>query len=263
MTFEVGFLMADAASIRSDAGSVGHEVAWILKSRCFDKIGLMKNSILLIRHAQSANNALPESQRVPDPGLTELGHQQARSLADGIKRFPVAQLYCSPFRRSLDTTRPCSEALKLPVTVQSDIYEQGGCYSGHVHGQLRGAPGMNRAELQKDYLGWEICETIGSEGWNHGRDYETEHQAKHRAERVASRLTNGWLPAFPGEMAALVIHADFKRILLMALLGTDRWDEHWQAIYNTSITHLERVGNKWQLAEWNSVTHLTPDLISD
>ncbi|MDX1928437.1 MAG: histidine phosphatase family protein [Pirellulaceae bacterium] len=223
----------------------------------------MKNSILLIRHAQSANNALPESQRVPDPGLTDLGHRQAQRLAEGIKQFPVSQLYCSPFRRSLDTTRPCSDALKLTPTVDSDIYEQGGCYSGHIPGQLRGAPGMNRAELQRDYPEWQICSTIGEQGWNHGREYETEHQAIQRAERVAHRLTTRWLAEFPGEVAALVIHADFKRILLMALLGTDRWDEHWQPIYNTAVTHLERDGNRWQLAQWNSVTHLTPELISD
>ncbi len=223
----------------------------------------MNTSILLIRHAQSANNALPESQRVPDPGLTELGQQQAKHLAAGIERYPVSHLYCSPFRRSLDTVRPCSESLKLPVTVQSDIYEQGGCYSGHIRGQLRGAPGMNRAELQTSYPGWEICDTIGADGWNHGREYETEQQAQQRAQSVANRLTEIWLQEFPGELAALVIHADFKRILLIALLGTDDWDDYWQPIYNTSITHLERVGNQWRLAEWNSVAHLTPDLISD
>ena len=223
----------------------------------------MNNSILLIRHAQSANNALPESQRVSDPGLTELGQQQALGLAAGINRFPVSQLFCSPFRRSLETTRPISKTLKLIPTVHSDIYEQGGCYSGHVPGQLKGAAGMNRVELEQGYPGWEVCETIGPRGWNHGRDYETHSQAQHRAQRVADRLTNRWLPEFPGEMAALVIHADFKRILLIALLGTDRWDDHWQPIYNTSITYLQRVGNQWQLVEWNSVLHLAPELISD
>jgi 2,3-bisphosphoglycerate-dependent phosphoglycerate mutase len=223
----------------------------------------MKNSILLIRHAQSGNNALPESQRVPDPGLTELGKQQARRLADGIKRFRVSQLYCSPFRRSLETTFPISEALNLTPVVHSDIYEQGGCYSGYVPGQLRGEPGMNRAELQGNYPGWEICETIGVLGWNHGREYESERHAKHRAERVANRLTNRWVPEFPGEMAALVIHADFKRILMIALLGTDRWPDHWQPIYNTAISHLQRVDDQWRLVEWNSAEHLTPELLSD
>lgn len=223
----------------------------------------MNNSILLIRHGQSENNALSESQRVPDPGLTELGHRQARRLADAIRRFPVTQLYCSPFRRALETTRPCSETLGLSPAVRSDIYEQGGCYSGHIPGQLRGAAGMDRSELNAKYSGWEICETIGANGWNHGREYETELQARHRAERVANQLTNRWMADFPAHVAALIIHADFERLLLTALLGTDRWPDHWQPIYNTSITHLKRIGHQWELLEWNSVLHLSPDLISD
>ncbi len=70
-------------------------------------------SILLIRHAQSANNALPESQRVPDPGLTELGKQQAERLTAICSRYKITELYCSPFRRSLDTTRPISNCTGL------------------------------------------------------------------------------------------------------------------------------------------------------
>jgi 2,3-bisphosphoglycerate-dependent phosphoglycerate mutase len=200
---------------------------------------------------------------VPDPGLTDLGHQQACLLAGGISRFPITQLFCSPFRRSLDTTRPVAEKLNLLPRIQSDIYEQGGCYSGHEPGKLRGVPGMNRAELEAGYPGWEVSESIGPLGWNHGRDYETEQQVQHRAARVASQLTDRWMPEFPGAMAALVIHADFKRILLLALLGTDRWTDHWQPIYNTAISHLQRVGNQWQMVEWNSVLHLPPNLLSD
>lgn len=223
----------------------------------------MTNSLLLIRHAQSENNALPESQRVPDPGLTDLGQRQARQLADALKRFPIIQLTCSPFRRALETTRPCSETLNLIPSVRADIFEQGGCYSGYMQGQLRGAPGMDRDGLTTQYPGWAICETIGPMGWNHGREYETEHQARHRAERVANQLTNRWISEYPAQMAAMVIHADFKRLLLVALLGTDRWTDHWQPIYNTSITHLTRDGNHWQLVEWNSVEHLSQELISD
>jgi 2,3-bisphosphoglycerate-dependent phosphoglycerate mutase len=151
----------------------------------------------------------------------------------------------------------------LTPSIDSDIYEQGGCYSGYIPGQLRGSPGMNREELQRDYPNWEVCQTIGAQGWNYGREYESEHQAMRRAEKVADRLTNRWLSGFPGQMAALVIHADFKRILLIAMLGTDRWKDHGQPIYNTAVTHVERIGDRWQLADWNSVSHLTPELISD
>ncbi len=220
------------------------------------------NSLLLIRHAQSANNALPESQRVPDPGLTELGHRQAQKLAAGINRFRITQLFCSPFRRSLDTTRPVSEVTKLVPRIHAEIYEQGGCYSGHEAGKLLGSPGMNRVELETSYPGWAICETIGPHGWNHGRHYESELEVEQRARRVALWLSSQWLQESPAEMAALVIHADFKRILLEVLLGTSRWTDHSQPIYNTAVTHLQHVDNKWQLVEWNSTQHLTPDLRS-
>ncbi len=223
----------------------------------------MNNSLLLIRHAQSANNALPESQRVPDPGLTELGHRQADLLADGISRYPVTQIFCSPFRRSLDTTKPVSQVTKLVPKIHAEIYEQGGCYSGHEVGKLLGAPGMNRMELEASYPGWTICETIGANGWNHGRSYETELKVEQRAMRVSTWLSKQWLQESPASMAAMVIHADFKRILLEALLGTSRWTNHWQPIYNTAITHLQHEDDRWQLVEWNSVQHLPPDLRSD
>ncbi len=132
----------------------------------------LKKSILLIRHAQSANNALPESQRVPDPSLTELGRQQAQRLADGLSRWPISQLYCSPFRRSLDTTMPASVRLGIRPTIKADIYEQGGCYSGYEHGKLCGEPGMCCHQLATDYPDWEIDPQIGPDGWNAGREYE-------------------------------------------------------------------------------------------
>jgi len=223
----------------------------------------MMNSLLLIRHAQSANNALPESKRVPDPGLTELGYRQAMLLGEGITRFPVTQLFCSPFRRSLDTARPVSEVTKLVPKIHSEIYEQGGCYSGHEVGKLLGSPGMNRVELESGYPGWAICETIGPNGWNHGRVYESELEVEQRANRVAAWLSSQWLQESPAAMAALVIHADFKRVLLETLLGTSRWTNHWQPIYNTAISHLQHVDDKWQLVEWNLIQHLTPDLRSD
>lgn len=223
----------------------------------------MTNSILLIRHAQSANNALPESQRVPDPGLTELGTRQAELLAQGISRFPVTQLFCSPFRRSLDTARPVSEATKLIPRIHSEIYEQGGCYSGYEAGKLLGSPGMNRMELQTGYPGWVICETIGANGWNHGRNYETELEVQQRASRVSQWLSSQWIEQSPDAMAALVIHADFKRVLLETMLATSTWQDHCQPIYNTAITHLKRNGDRWELVEWNSTLHLTNDLRSD
>ncbi len=220
----------------------------------------MKKTILLIRHAQSANNSLPECERVPDPGLTELGHQQAQRLADALSKFPVSQIYCSPFRRSLDTALPASEMLNIKPSINAHIYEQGGCYSGFEPGQVRGEPGMNRAQLQDAYPGWHIDDSIGPGGWNVNREYESDSECQQRAGRVASWLTKQWSPTSSDHMAAFVIHADFKRVLIGELLETDRWPDHWQPLWNTGLSQLVFDGSQWQLLKWNLVSHLSPEL---
>ncbi len=225
------------------------------------------NSILLIRHAQSANNALPESQRVPDPGITPLGMQQAHRLGQNAHKLRVTELFCSPFRRSLETTRPIAQQTKLTPFVHADIYEQGGCYSGHLPGQEKGCPGMGRTELESAYPGWKLDPSISDLGWNHGRDYESDKAVRIRARRVERWLAESVSAVsarntLADRVLALVIHADFKRVLMEAMLDSDLWPQSHQPIWNTSVSHLILSGDRWQLIDWNNVDHLDPDLLT-
>ena len=221
----------------------------------------MKKSILLIRHAQSANNASPEEERVPDPELTPLGQQQAELLAEGLSKYrlPISELYCSPFRRSLDTTLPVSRQLNLRPTIRADIYEQGGCYSGYSLGK-RGEPGMCCHTLAQLYPDWTIDPRIGPRGWNADRDFESFHEVQQRARGVNEWLTGQWRPVEQGTLAALVIHADFKRVLLMELLDVGDWPGSDSPIWNTSISLVQHDAGRWQLLEWNSADHLPLEL---
>ena len=81
--------------------------------------------LLLIRHGQSANNAGPDHLRVPDPGLTAVGHEQSKLLAERLSAQPISQLYCSPFLRALETIRPLAETMGKRVNVRADIFEKG------------------------------------------------------------------------------------------------------------------------------------------
>lgn len=71
-------------------------------------------TLYLVRHAQSTNNAQPESQRIPDPPLTDLGEQQAQALALAIDQLSPDHLFSSPFLRTLQTTAPVAQALGSP-----------------------------------------------------------------------------------------------------------------------------------------------------
>lgn len=221
------------------------------------------SKVLLIRHAQSANNALPEELRVPDPGITELGWQQARRTAQTLADHTIRNLYCSPFLRSLETTQAIAETAQLTPIIRADIFEQGGCYSGHLPGQKKGEPGMGAKELQRRFPGWSVDARIGDSGW-WGQEYESEQQAKQRAGNVLNWIESDVVTSCDS-LDVMVIHADFKYHLLEAILGSRFMELNAQVapLYNTSMTLLDRTASSWRIVSLNSVLHLPASMLSD
>ncbi len=217
--------------------------------------------LILIRHAQSENNARPEWLRTEDPGLTELGYQQAeRLLAYRLDLFGAQLMITSPFRRALETARVLAGSGRIPVWVWRDVHEQGGCYSGYLPEQRVGRPGLTRHQIEQDYPSFVIDDSIDTEGWWGARPYETWQEAGLRARRVIDRLIGELTPFY--QSVAVVTHADFMRLLLLSLsplqLPVERISE---SILNTSVTILG-VASPAVCRVWNSVEHLPPDMWS-
>jgi 2,3-bisphosphoglycerate-dependent phosphoglycerate mutase len=214
--------------------------------------------LLLVRHAQSANNALPTELRVHDPGLTETGNLQAEHLADWLQTLPLTTLWCSPFRRSLDTTEAIRRRLSITPVVHSELFELGGCYSGYEAIGRKGEAGMGRSELLSNYPAYELDSTITDLGWWRNQPFESAADGAERARRVIL-----W---FQSELqqrsgaAAAIIHADFKRLLLQQMLHTNLPVERLGAILNASVTAVRWNGNAWRLDFFNSISHLPYEL---
>lgn len=230
--------------------------------------------LLLIRHAQSANNALDESLRVPDPGITELGKRQAACLSEWLKTYPPTTIYCSGFRRALETTLPIAQSTGIKPFVRQDIFEWGGCYEGYHSGNMRPSPGMNRAEIEEQFPGWEVDDRIGHAGWYTESIMESDAMALERSRKVAHWLREMFKDLYAANASkgtrsriALVIHADFKALLLRTLLNDkshfgERSFEHLSEVPNTSVTQLTWTGNDWRLDFWSSIGHLPGDLLT-
>ena len=88
---------------------------------CALPICWLKMPVLLIRHAQSVNNSLPEEQRTADPGLTELGREQSRRLAVRLEQWQPELLLSSAFRRTMETTRVVAAATGLTPEVWVEV----------------------------------------------------------------------------------------------------------------------------------------------
>ncbi len=211
--------------------------------------------LYLIRHAQSQNNALPEEERVEDPGLTELGQQQAEHLGGWIASLKLTRLITSPFRRTLLTTEPIRRATSLIPEVRIDLHEQGGCYSGHDFTAKLGRPGMTRREIELEFSGYRVADDIDGEGWWQSKPYETWEAARIRAARLLEATLREF--AHTDERVAYVMHADIKR-LFISQLHTDPLD----VPCNTSVTEVEFAGSSQRLKAFNQIKHLPERLVT-
>lgn len=212
--------------------------------------------LFLIRHAQSANNAKPESQRVEDPGLTEIGDRQAEALARWLPELGLTRLITSPFRRTLLTTRPAAQSTGLVPSVRVDLHEQGGCYRGYIPGQIEGRPGMNRAEIEEEFAGWQFDDPIGADGWWRSRPHESWQDANQRATRLLQRTLREF--ADSEERVAYIMHADFKSLFIQAFHPEGVTD----VPRNTSVTHVHVTAEEVRLVRYNQTEHLNADLVT-
>ena len=214
--------------------------------------------VLLIRHAQSVNNSLPEEQRSDDPGLTELGREQSRRLAARLVGWQPERLLTSAFRRTLETTAAVAEATGLQPEVVVDLHEQGGCQAGASPEVYEGRAGLTRDEIVDQFGDWVLPESIDEEGWWKCRRWERPDEAEERARRVAADLVGRF-----GDLqtkVAVVTHGMFKPILVSALLGRPFIGNEWLGdLYNTSVTQLSLSAAGVTLGSYNDTSHLVGD----
>ena len=218
-------------------------------------------TVLLIRHAQSVNNSLPEEQRSDDPGLTELGRDQARRLAARLAEWQPERLLTSAFRRTLETTSPVAQATGLTPELVVDLHEQGGCQAGPSPEVYQGCPGMTRDEIVSEFGDWTLPDSIDQDGWWKGRRWERPDEAEERARLVAGELVEQF-----GDVStrvAVITHGMFKPILISALLGRPFIGNEWLGdLHNTSVAQLQLSAAGVVLESYNDTGHLSPELLT-
>ena len=217
--------------------------------------------LYLIRHGQSENNALEESLRVKDPGLTEAGLTQVDYLGKWFSGRPLDVLITSPFRRALLTTVPIAKATGLTPIVRTAIHEVGGCVSGYPAIGYQGEPGMTRMEIQKAFPGFEPEPDIDERGWWKSKPYESKEARILRAQEVVQQIIAQY--AETDLHVALVMHADFKHILLQHFLPDLPMDaEHFGALRNAGISTLKITNGSVILENFNCIQHMPAVIIT-
>ena len=153
--------------------------------------------VLLIRHGASlrtrAGEPGPLTDGHGDPALAPEGLRQAQRLADGLRYEPIAAIFVSGLRRTVQTAAPLAEALGLEPVVVPDLRE--------VHlGDWEDGAFLERFEA-----GDEIAlRTLAEERWNVIPGAEA---AADFGRRVHRGLDAVLASSAPGSRVAVFAHA--------------------------------------------------------
>jgi len=246
--------------------------------------------LLIIRHAQSANNALAEgvdydeymANRSPEPPITEIGERQAQLVAahlaanthpeiahekpasDNHPGYAITKLFCSPMLRTLQTAQHISKAIGVQPQVWIDIHEHGGLFHGNPRhgGEIVNFTGLTRQEMLDNFPGCQVPAEITERGWWF-KGYEEIAGCCERAVQVAQTLQR-WAEETPDERIAIVSHGTFADTLIKALFKQDFESLLGYYHYNTAITRIDWTHRGYLVLRYlNRTQHLPVDLITN
>lgn len=244
--------------------------------------------LYLIRHAESANNAIyssngDEDGRSPDPEITEIGHKQAALLGEHLANpvgeprqhpfeavddhsFGLTHLYCSLMTRSILTSGYIAEACGLKTVAHPEIFEKGGIYQIQPDRSKMGLPGPNRDYFEKRFPDLTLPKDLNSDGW-YSRPAEAEAPFLDRMQKVVADIRQQH--EHTEDVVGMVVHGDFIDQFVNELMNVDRkpenyakrWVANW-AFHNTSISRIDFRDGGHTILYLNRIDHLPAELIT-
>ena len=202
----------------------------------------MKTRLILVRHGFSVSNDQKYFTGNMDIPLTEIGRMQAEKCAQHLKNTSVDFIYASDLSRAMDTAKPISDALHLPVQPEPALREI-------FAGEWESVP---FTELEKrfsdSYRTWK--ENIGLAVCDGGESVRAF------SERIIKGVTE-IAERHAGKTVVIATHATPIRVLstLASGLPMDRMSEiPW--VKNASISVFEYENGVFSIIEKDFTGHL-------
>ena len=219
--------------------------------------------ITLIRHGQP--EWVRDGLNVVDPPLTELGHRQARAMAEQLAGEHFDEVLVSPLLRARQTAAPLFELLDLPETVESWLEE------------IRD-PGWHGTPAEKAEQAYrEMRERPVDRRWDGLDDGESIREFTDRIHAGATTFLADrgvvrqgielpvWSIAEPGRRIALVAHAGTNSVTMGHLLGLHPTPWEWDRFVmgHASISRIEALpvhdGFTFSLSALSNLEHVDRD----
>ncbi len=182
----------------------------------------MTATFLLIRHGAHGDLDRILSGRRPGVPLTEAGRAQAAATGAYLRGEPVTRIQCSPIERTRETAAIVADALGLPEAEPVDALLEidFGQLTGRTFDSLHGDPAWDEWNNQR-----ATAQVPGGE------------RMPDVVDRVAAHL-RATAASHPGELIALVTHADVVKAAVVAIFGLELQKMHAFDIGPASVTRM-------------------------
>jgi len=214
----------------------------------------MKNStILLIRHGETAWNAVRRLQGHTDIPLNDEGARQAAALAQALAAERVDVLVSSDLQRAMQTAQAVADQYD-GLRVQTDEQLRERCYGVFE--------GMLYAEIERQYPAeyalWQArdIDAVMPPGEREAESFRQFYQ----------RATDGiadWAQRHPGRTIAIVAHGGVLECAYREAVGMSLDSPRDFQVKNASINRFTWLDGKLALTSWGEVDHLSLAAMDD
>ncbi|MBJ7314161.1 histidine phosphatase family protein [Rugamonas sp. CCM 8940] len=212
----------------------------------------MSTKILLIRHGETAWNAVRRLQGHTDIALNDEGLRQAEALARALADEPVDLVVASDLQRAMQTAQAVAALHTLPLHTDAQLRER--CYGGFE--------GMLYSDIERrypaEYALWQARD-IDAVMPSGERDAESFRQFYRRTLDAIV----GWGGRHAGRTLVVVAHGGVLECAYRAAVGMSLDSPRDFQVKNASINRFTLAGGKLTLDSWGEVEHLQLAALDD
>lgn len=212
----------------------------------------MSTRIILIRHGETAWNAVRRLQGHIDIPLSEIGQRQALALGRALASEKIDAIISSDLGRALQTAQAVAAHHPLELKTDPALRERAyGVFEGLLYTEIA-------ERFPVEFAEWQARDVDSI--MPHGERFaESFHQFYDRCMAAINRLAGAW----DGKTITIVAHGGVLECAYRAANGISLGSPRDFQVKNASVNRFTFDAMKLRLDQWGNIDHLQATTLDD
>jgi probable phosphoglycerate mutase len=212
--------------------------------------------ILLIRHGETAWNAVRKLQGHLDIPLNAEGRRQAKALAAGLQQEKLTAIISSDLQRAIQTAGEIARLQGLPTRIDAALRERCfGDFEGKLYSEL---PEI----YPEEYAHWRQRDPDFHFPPKPDDSKNIGESIREFQQRTIDCIVH-YAEQFAGQKIALVAHGGVLECAYRAAMNLPLNAERTITIFNASINRFEFRDGRLSLISWGDIEHLGDAMLDE